>query len=87
MLVVRQGHGIVGTIAVVGAAHGGQRKRYGLGTKTIWSLFTSDDTACFYKNSAGILRSFNSDSSPHYAFGAVEILKKGERLKVFIARR
>ena len=45
MLVVWQGDGILGTIAVVGFAVGGQGERHGLGTKTNWSLFTSDDAA------------------------------------------
>ena len=45
MLVVRQGHGIVGAIAVVGAAVGGHGERHGLGTKTNWCLFASDDAA------------------------------------------
>ena len=45
MLVVRQGHGIVGTIAVVRPAHGGQWERHGFGAKAFWSLFASDNAA------------------------------------------
>ena len=49
MLVVRQGHGIVGAIAVVGAAVGGQWERHRFGAKAIWSLLARDNAASFTK--------------------------------------